>query len=371
MTGVPLSLVAAGLLLGMVTGFVMHRSDFCMAGAFRDLFLFGSVTMLRHVLLMSAAAMVLFEAARLAGQVSLYPFPLFGVPSASNLIGGIIFGAGMVLAGGCVVGTLYRVGTGNVAAMVTLAGLVAGSGLYAEIHPAWKRLAEATSIPALGVTLPAFLGIEPYWAIIPLAAGALWLFNRWARQGKLIRHTQVDGYLQPWSTAVILAGVSLLSVMVSTMPLGVTTSYTKAGGWLLGQLATEHWVGLSYFRALPLNLTALTPLGGIPLTGGPAPVVDAIVFIQVPVITGIIGGSALSALLLREFGLRYCIPARQYLAALAGGILMGLAARMAPSCNIWHLAGGLPILAWQSILFIAGLLPGAWLGSRVIARLLA
>lgn len=371
MIGAAGSLVAAGLLLGMIAGFVMHRSDFCMAGAFRDLFLFGSLTMLRPVLLMSAAAMVLFEAGRLCGLVSLSPFPLFEIPSASNLAGGAIFGLGMVLAGGCVVGTLYRVGAGNVAAMVTLAGLVAGSGLYAEIHPAWKRLADATAMPALGTTVPAYLRIESYWLTVPLATGAALVFLRWRRQGRLTRQAQVEGYLQPWLTALVLAGVSLLSVMATTMPLGVTTSYTKAGVWLLDRLAPGHLAELSYVRTLPLNLAATTPLGGIPLIGGPAPVMDAITLVQVPVIAGIIAGSALSALLLGEFGLRYRIPARQYLAALAGGILMGLAARMAPSCNIWHLAGGLPILAWQSIIFTAGLLAGAWLGSRAIARCLA
>lgn len=371
MTGNPASLVAAGLLLGMVAGFVMHRSDFCMAGAFRDLFLFGSATMLRPVLLMSAAAMVLFEVARVCGLVPLYPFPLFGTPSASNLAGGAIFGVGMVLAGGCVVGTLYRIGAGNAAAMVTLAGLVTGSALYAEIHPVWKRLADATAMPALGVTVPAFLGIEPYWLTTPLSIVAALVVLHWQRRGMLTRHAQVEGYLQPWRTALALAGVSLLSVMATTMPLGVTTSYTKAGGWLLDRVIPGHVAELHYFRALPLNLAATTPLGEVPLIGGPAPGSDAIVLVQVPVIAGIIAGSALSALLLGELGLRYRIPARQYLAALTGGILMGLAARMAPSCNIWHLAGGLPILAWQSIIFTAGLLAGAWLGSRIIIRLLA
>ena len=57
---------------------------------------------------------------------------------------------------------------------------------------------------------------------------------------------------------------------------------------------------------------------------------------------------------------------RQYLSALAGGLIMGLAARMAPACNVWHLMGGLPVLAGESLLFAAGLLPGAWLGTRLL-----
>jgi hypothetical protein len=48
---------------------------------------------------------------------------------------------------------------------------------------------------------------------------------------------------------------------------------------------------------------------------------------------------------------------------------MGLASRMAPSCNLWHLYGGLPILGLQSILFFAGMLPGSWLGAVLLSRL--
>ena len=51
-----------------------------------------------------------------------------------------------------------------------------------------------------------------------------------------------------------------------------------------------------------------------------------------------------------------------------GGIGMGLASRMASGCNVWHVLGGLPILAWQSLLFVAGMIPGAWLGSKLLVK---
>jgi len=39
-------------LIGVVAGFLMHRSDFCMAGAFRDLFLFRSYRLIRPIVLL-------------------------------------------------------------------------------------------------------------------------------------------------------------------------------------------------------------------------------------------------------------------------------------------------------------------------------
>lgn len=369
MSHAPFPLIAAGLLLGGAAGFAMHRSDFCMAGAFRDIFLFRRTVMLRPLLLLVVASMAMFEAARMAGGLPVYPFPLLGLPSAANLAGGCLFGIGMVLAGGCVAGTLYRIGTGSMTAIAALAGLVTGSTLYAAMHPWWKRFADATTMPGLDITVPRLLGVEPCWLVAPLIAAAALLFLSWRRKGLWTRTAAAEGYLQPWKAAIILAAAGLCSALATTMPIGITTSYAKAGGWLMARWAPAWLEGNEYFRALPLDLDAVTPLGHVPLQGGAAPVIDGLALVQIPVIAGIIGGSALSALLLGEFRVYIRLPLRQYLSALAGGIIMGMAARMAPSCNIWHLAGGLPILAWQSILFFIGLFPGAWLGGIILARL--
>ena len=35
-----ISMYVVGMLLGLIAGFVMHRSDYCVAGMFRDFFLF-------------------------------------------------------------------------------------------------------------------------------------------------------------------------------------------------------------------------------------------------------------------------------------------------------------------------------------------
>jgi hypothetical protein len=92
--------------------------------------------------------------------------------------------------------------------------------------------------------------------------------------------------------------------------------------------------------------------------------------IQFPLIAGIVLGSFISALLLREFKIYWRVPGKQFLITLGGGMLLGLSSRMALGCNVWHLLGGLPILALQSLLFLVGLLPGAWAGSRLLALLL-
>ena len=133
------------LVLGLLTGVVMYLSDFCIAGMFRDLFLLRRFVMMRYLALLVVSSMILFELARQMGFLPLYPFPLLYSPTPANLIGGFLFGTGMVLAGGCVVGTLYKMGSGSVLSATAFIGLVAGSGLYAEIHPFWASFVKSTT----------------------------------------------------------------------------------------------------------------------------------------------------------------------------------------------------------------------------------
>jgi uncharacterized membrane protein YfcA len=51
-------------------------------------------------------------------------------------------------------------------------------------------------------------------------------------------------------------------------------------------------------------------------------------------------------------------------------MIMGMAARLSSGCNVWHLWGGLPYLALSSLLFLVGIVPGAWVGSRVLKRVI-
>ena len=60
------------------------------------------------------------------------------VPLGLNLaVGGVLFGIGMVVAGGCVSGTLYRIGEGYVASWASLLGILLGLSLAAHTWNWW------------------------------------------------------------------------------------------------------------------------------------------------------------------------------------------------------------------------------------------
>jgi hypothetical protein len=216
------------------------------------------------------------------------------------------------------------------------------------------------------VTVPQWLGVSPAALLLPLAAaGGIWLVREF-RAGRMHRPAFAAGHLAPWRAALVLALLGFTSYVLIGMPMGITTSYAKLGAAIESLIAPQHVENLAYFSLQPLNYTP--PFSDHAILGGPGPSLDAVAAIQYPLILGILGGALVSALRLGEWRMQWRLPRRQLLSALGGGLLLGLAARMAPSCNVWHLWGGVPILALQSLLFLAGLLPGAWVGARLLTR---
>ncbi len=356
------------LVIGISAGLVMHRADYCVAGMFRDAIMFRHTFMIRALFLQIVVTMILFEVLRQSGALPFYPFPLIGKPSLANLIGGVVFGIGMVLAGGCVVGTLYKMGSGSVTSIFAFVGLLVGSGLYPEIHPSWAAFTKAT-ILADAVTVPQLLGINPTVMVAVVAVPAIFILHHWRQQHLWDNDSVVAGYIQPWKAALIISLLGTISYVLLGMPLGISTTYTKIAAIIENLFIPEHVSGVAYFQGVPLNV--FHQLLDTPLRGGAGPALDSIWDIQFPLIIGITGGSAFSAVMLGEFAIRYKVPGQQLITALLGGAIMGFACRMGAGCNIWHLMGGIPIFAIRSLLFLLGLPLGTWVGGKILFQLLS
>lgn len=100
------------ILGGFAIGFVMHRSRFCVARAIREPFMTGEGEMTKGVILALAIGILLSSLIFQAGLVD----PYLGIPPRfwlGSLLGGLLFGFGMVFAGGCGTGSLWRMGEGH------------------------------------------------------------------------------------------------------------------------------------------------------------------------------------------------------------------------------------------------------------------
>lgn len=355
----PYYLFFFNLAVGIILGTVFYRADYCMAGMFRDMFLFRDYSLLRSLLLLVVTTMSLFYLARLSGFIHLYPPPTYGYASAATVIGGIVFGIGMVMASGCVVGTLYKMAKGNLTNLIAFIGIIAGSLTYAESHPFWESLRTDT------VFIKKMFLWENDVILIFTASVALMLFLKWKREGKWKLEAYATGYLQPWKAALIIAVLSTSTYIFSGWPMGITTAYAKIGVYILNFFAPSHVERLSYFTSNSVSAV----ISGINISGGATPGVDIITFTEMALIIGIIAGSFLTSVFLREFKIYGLPPKKHAISAFLGGMLLAYGARIAGGCNLKFIAGAVPLLSIQGIVFVAGMVIGSYFGTRAIKKL--
>jgi len=110
---------AAVVALGFAIGFVMHRSRLCFSRAFREPFMTGESSMTGAVILALAigipVAAFLFEKKVIDPYIAIPPTFWIG-----SLAGGLLFGIGMVFAGGCASGSLWRMAEGHLKLWVAM-----------------------------------------------------------------------------------------------------------------------------------------------------------------------------------------------------------------------------------------------------------
>lgn len=137
------------LLFGVLLGVISQRSRVCFVQAFREPFLTGRTEHTRAMLLGLLVSVIGFALVKTVIFEKELEFvrPTFW---AGSLIGGLIFGVGMVLAGGCGGGTIWRVGEGHVKLWLALITYVFSASLVNELlqRTGWRdRLGEAVFLP--------------------------------------------------------------------------------------------------------------------------------------------------------------------------------------------------------------------------------
>jgi len=116
------------LLFGAAFGVIFQRSRFCLVRAFREPFLTGDAEHTRAValaLVVSTLGFSILKFADLKDRTE-WVFPAAGLGA---LAGGLAFGVGMTLAGGCGAGSIWRAGEGQVKLWATVACFALGASL--------------------------------------------------------------------------------------------------------------------------------------------------------------------------------------------------------------------------------------------------
>ncbi|MCK1513891.1 YeeE/YedE family protein [Bradyrhizobium sp. 190] len=135
----PVALIAGGIAFGFVFGFLLQKGG---VGTYHILIgqlLFQDWTVVKIMLTAIVVGMIGIFTLHHFAKVNLHTKP---TKLAPNIIGGLLFGFGFALIGYCPGTAAAAVGQGSWDALFGMAGLVAGSWLYAEISGTLKQTVE-------------------------------------------------------------------------------------------------------------------------------------------------------------------------------------------------------------------------------------
>ncbi|MDD3213359.1 MAG: YeeE/YedE thiosulfate transporter family protein [Eubacteriales bacterium] len=143
--------VAMFWVFGSCFGFILQKSRFCFTASLRDPCITGSTSITKAVLIAFAITSVGFTAIKYNAFISGQTIPgqSYVMPvSLATVVGGVMFGIGMVIAGGCASGTLMRVGEGFAMQVLALLFFVIGS-LWGAKDMGWWNLNVIAGAPKI------------------------------------------------------------------------------------------------------------------------------------------------------------------------------------------------------------------------------
>ncbi|RKN79096.1 YeeE/YedE family protein [Paenibacillus ginsengarvi] len=337
---------------GFAYGFLLQKADFCFVASIRDWISVRDTRILNGVLVLIGTALlgwalVLTIGAR--GIPDLWTVPVSG----GNLLGGILFGIGMTIAGGCGSGTLYRCGMGYVQFWIVLVCAIVGNLLFALVYDPWGRdVLNPLTIAESGYTLynlPLPVYAIPLVIVVVMIAISIARFGfRGFVQG--IKESLTDWERNPfkqshWDIRLVafLIGVVATVQFALMSNVGITGPETRIGAVAVAQLFGDDIVyNNTYLNALFADFPRV----------GLGPEETLVIFLVI--------GSLSAALMSGSFKLR--LPRKSRLpAAIFGGLLMGVSSRIAPGCNIANVITGIGALSLSSVLVLIGMIIGIFI----------
>jgi hypothetical protein len=320
----------SALLTGLAFGYVIQRGGFCLTRALSNFVIMGDTTILRAY---GLALLVGTIGVHLLLAIGLVEIPIRPFHWLANVVGGLVFGVGMILSGGCSGSTWYRVGEGAIGAWVVLLGFAMGATAttVGALNPLrrWFQTFNIGESPTLYTVIGRLVGVEtlsPWWVILPLGLLLGWSLWRGAAEPE---HNK-------WSWPLT--------------------------GMLVGALIALGW-WTSTFGDTPTGITFAVNTGHLltyPLVGYPNRVNWSMaLLVGVPV------GAFAGAWRAGEF--RWKLPAGWSLVKIfGGGLLMGFGGILAEGCNITQGLTNSATLAVGSLTAFAAMGGGAWLALRFL-----
>jgi uncharacterized membrane protein YedE/YeeE len=358
----------AVLLVAAALGAAMHKTRFCTMGGVSDwvnmghtgrlgAWFFAIAIATGGVLLLEAASVIAIQNQTLGASFPPYRTAQFAW--LRYLVGGLLFGIGMTLAGGCGSRTIVRVGGGSLKSLTVL--VVASVVSYLML---WTELYQKAFLVWVA---PTTLNLAR-WGIPSQELGAL--------------AGGVSGFNYPLALHFVF-GATLVAVVLflvlrqrdfrsdwNNVLGGAAVGVAIVAGWLItaGPLSNA-WGEYALFaseppiRVAPQSFTFISPMG------------DAVNYLLRPSFSlvsfglvsmmGVILGSLLYALAAGKFRFEWFGSASDFVNHVVGAVLLGVGGVLAMGCSIGQGITGVSTLALGSMLALAAMIFGAALTMKI------
>lgn len=295
-------MIITGLIVGIVLGVIMQRGRFCVTGMLRDIFLAKTWRSFVALLIVIAIHAVGLHALDSGGVITL---SVDSFAPVAVVIGGFVFGLGIVLAGGCASGTWYRSGEGLVGSWVALiAYATTAAAMKTGVLSGFNNWLRGYTVDA--TTIPETVGVSEWYFVFALLAltgyAVLYYRKRDAAAIKADLHTR--GWRRPLNPYIAGALIGLVGV--------VAWPLSAASG-------RDYGLGITGPSA---NLTNF-------IATGDAQYFDWGVLLVVGILLGSFGAARATG----EFRVRVPEP-EAAVRAVVGGVLMGVGACLAGGCTV-------------------------------------
>jgi uncharacterized protein len=347
--------VWGGFALAFVFGLIANKTNFCTMGALSDIVNMGHWGRMRMWLLAIAVAIAGATALLYTGQVDLSKATVQRptLTWLSLLIGGLTFGVGMTLSGGCANKNLVRVGGGSVRSIVVLVFLGIASymtlkGLFGQWRASWLdpvavNLADlGWKDQSLATAVTKLTGLPAASALLATAAVLVLALLVFVFKDKRFRAnpTQIIG-------AVVIGALVVGGWYVSGHLGYGENPETLEHGYFATNSRTVESMSFVGPVAYGLELLMLWTDKSLHVTFGIASVL------------GVVLGSAAYAIASKQFRWEGFASLTDLRNQLAGALLMGFGGVTALGCTVGQGLSGVSTLAIGSFIAMAGIIAGA------------
>ncbi|MDE0309957.1 MAG: YeeE/YedE family protein [Acidiferrobacterales bacterium] len=343
-------------LTSVILGITISRTNFCTMGAVSDWVNLNDRGRMGAWLLAIASAMVVVS---LLEAVSLFELNQQRPPYRSAtfawlryLVGGLMFGVGMTLAGGCVSRNLVRLGGGNIKSLITL--IIAAVfayfmtktvffeiAFYSWMHPLSIDLA-SIGIPAqdigsiLSAIFPA-LSKPVVHVLIALAVGVAVIFF-------VAKTSGIQGNMLNIVAGLMIGGCVTAGWYLTSGPLGL--EWAEAAQWADNPPVGVGMQSFTFVNPLGEYISLVLEPGGL----------STLLTVGMLAAAGLVIGSLAHSLVSRNFHVSWFASFGDFTANAIGGVLMGVGGVLALGCTIGQGVSGISTLALGSFITLAAII---------------